>query len=261
MAAQKTILLIDDEVDLQQLVKIALKSKGYRVETADDGLDGLEKLKTFSPDLIILDMNMPRMGGLEFYRRISDANNQPKYPVLVLTARANLEYLFKEFNIDGFIPKPFEIDHLLETVESIIQKQSYAVTAVKLAAGKRPHIVCIAESDREAFNKVGLAFLNAGYIVDPARSGIEAIERIMAVVPDVALVKLGLTDIAGDLVILKLKRMAKTRSVKYVLYTEKATEKMEVTDHIRQKEGIDCFVAMENPDDLVNAVADILNKE
>ena len=77
MSDQKTILLIDDEIDLQQLVKIALKSKGYNIETANNGLEGLAKLETVKPDLIILDMNMPKMGGLEFYQKIC-VNDKPK---------------------------------------------------------------------------------------------------------------------------------------------------------------------------------------
>ncbi len=120
MINQKTILLIDDEIDLQQLVKIALKLKGYHIETANNGLEGLEKLETVKPNLIILDMNMPKMGGLEFYQKICDQSNQPKYPVLVLTARANMEQVFKGLNIDGFMAKPFEIDELLQRVDTII---------------------------------------------------------------------------------------------------------------------------------------------
>ena len=159
------------------------------------------------------------------------------------------------------MPKPFEIDSLLGTVDAIIQKQLYAVTTVKLAAGELPRRVCIAENDQDAFNKISLAFLNAGYDVSPARSGIEAVERISAIVPDVALIKLGLADIAGDVLILKLKRMAKTQCVKYVLYTMKNTERIVVTEQIRQKEGVDRFVAFENPENLVNAVADLLKKK
>ena len=104
---QRIILLIDDEVNLQQLMKITLKSRNYHVETANNGLEGLTKLETVKPDLIILDMNMPKMGGLEFYQKICDGNSRPKYPVLVLTARANMEQLFKQLNIDGFMAKPF----------------------------------------------------------------------------------------------------------------------------------------------------------
>ena len=119
---QKTILLIDDEVNLQQLIKITLNAKNYHVETAGNGLEGLAKLETMKPDLIILDMNMPKMGGLEFYQKICDGTDRPRHPVLVLTARANMEQLFKPLNIDGFMAKPFEINDLLHEVETIIQK-------------------------------------------------------------------------------------------------------------------------------------------
>ncbi len=255
---QKTILLIDDEIDLQQLVKIALKSRGYRVETANNGLEGLEKLKTFTPHLIILDMNMPKMGGLEFYQKICDGSNHPKYPVLVLTARANMEQLFKELNIDGFMAKPFEVDGLLDEVNVIINKHSGLPAKVKVVGGEQPLKICIAENDQMGFNKIGSAFLNAGYVVNPARNGTEAIERIAAIVPDIALIKLGLVDIAGDMVILKLKRMAKTHGVKFILYTERTGEKDVIVEKISQKEGIDRFVVYADVQQLVDAVNETL---
>ena len=83
---KKLILAIDDEPDLLEMEKFQFEAKGYKVETANDGLEGLEKLKTIKPDLIILDLNMPRMGGVEFYQKICDEKNMPRYPVLILTA-------------------------------------------------------------------------------------------------------------------------------------------------------------------------------
>lgn len=254
MSDQKTILVIDDEIDLQQLVKIALKSRGYNVETANNGLEGLAKLETVKPDLIILDMNMPKMGGLEFYKKIC-INDKPSHPVLVLTARANMEQLFKELNIDGFMAKPFEVDDLLKEVETIVQKKSGVGKKIKLSREGEPPKICIAENSQEDFNKIGTAFLNAGYIVNPAQNGTEAIERISATVPDLALIKLGLADISGDMVILKLKKMAKTENVKYVLYTDKTGDKEKIMEQIGKKEGIDFFVSYRTPQDLIDAVS------
>lgn len=122
MTTSKVILLIDDDIDLQQLTKIALKSRGYVVETANNGLEGLVKLETLKPDLIVLDMNMPKLGGLGFYQKICNGQDRPPYPVLVLTARTNLEQLLMQMNIDGFMGKPFEIDELLSKVEAILEK-------------------------------------------------------------------------------------------------------------------------------------------
>ncbi len=124
MKSTKMILLIDDDIDLQQLTKITLKARGYIVETANNGLEGLSKLEIIKPDLIILDMNMPKLGGLGFYQKICNGHDRPLYPVLVLTARTNLEQLLLQMNIDGFIAKPFEIDELLSKVDAIIKKRS-----------------------------------------------------------------------------------------------------------------------------------------
>ncbi len=124
MSRNASILVIDDEADLRQLVKIVLEFAGYQVETAADGLEGLERLKAFNPDLIVLDMNMPKMGGLEFYQKICDAPHHPRYPVLILTARANVDKLRDDLGIEGLMTKPFEIDELLKKVESIIRKNN-----------------------------------------------------------------------------------------------------------------------------------------
>jgi DNA-binding response OmpR family regulator len=258
MSDQKTILLIDDDIDLQQLIKITLKSRGYQVETANNGFEGLEKLQTLKPCLIVLDMNMPKMGGLEFYQKICEGGLHPKYPILVLTARANMEKLFKDLNIDGFMAKPFEVDDLLKEVDTIIKKCSGSQTGSG-AEVKPSYKVCLAEGVEGTFNKIGLAFLNAGYTVNPARSGTEAIERICADVPNVALISLGLRDIPGDLVILRLKRMAKTSHVQCVLYTEKNAEKTVVAEKIARKEGIDHFAIYSDAQQLVDVVSDLIS--
>ena len=258
MNNQKTVLIIDDEVDLQQLLKIVLKTKGYQVEIAGNGLEGLAKLKTLRPDLIILDMNMPKMGGVEFYQNICDELSQPLYPILVLTARANMEKLFKEFNIDGFMAKPFEVDELLAEVDLIINKRSSAGKQKRISESNQPPKVCIVEDNEYTFNKIGPAFLSAGYVVNPARSGVEAIERISATVPDVVIVKLGLPDISGDIVILRLKRMSKTQHIKYVLYTEHSPELNAVAEKIGNKLGIDCFIEYQTVQDLVFAAENLL---
>lgn len=257
----KTILLIDDEVNLQQLMKITLKTKNYIVETANNGLEGLQKLETIKPDLIILDMNMPVMGGLEFYQKICYGGTHPKYPVLVLTARANMEQLFKEFNIDGFMAKPFEIDTLLHEVEAIIHKSENANIKITKSGGQEARKICLVENDPEELNKIGPVLLNAGYIVIPALNGTEGIERIAQHVPDVALVKLSLMDITGDLVILKLRLMAKTQNVKYILFTPKSAEKAQIAQKIGLKEGIDSFVEYTYPTDILKAVNEVFSEE
>jgi CheY-like chemotaxis protein len=123
---------------------------------------------------------------------------------------------------------------------------------------KEPRKVCIVENDMEVLNKIGSIFLNAGYVVNPARNGVDGIERIANLVPDVALIKLGLVDIPGDDVIFKLKNMAKTRGVKYILYTENNIERAVVVHRIGQKEGVDRFIEFINFEDLLKEANEVL---
>jgi len=258
MSKEKTVLIIDDEQDLRDTVGYLFTSKGYKVEMACDGVEGLEKLDSTSPDLIILDMNMPRMNGLDFYGKIKDKNEKPKYPVLVLTARANMEELFRSLDVDGFMAKPFELDQLLKEAELIIKKNSGAVFVDKSTHAKRALRVCIVENHHEIFNKLSVAFLEMGYIVNSAQSGAAAILRMTMDVPDVAVISLGLHDISGDIVIGKLCNIQETKNIKCILYTNKRGDKAVVTQKIAEKQGIAKFVEFSHPNDLLEAAGELI---
>lgn len=255
MEANKKILIVDDEADLTQIIGFLFTSKGFEVQTAGDGVEALQKVFVFRPDLIILDMNMPRMGGIEFYNKICGSNGKPMFPVMVLTARANIQGLFKDLEIDGFMIKPFEIDQLLIQSELIIKNRSAAPSQVNKSIYERSRKICIAEDNQMIFDQVTGIFLKADYTIIPARSGAVAIEKMMKDVPDVAIVQLGLTDIAGDIVIFRLSQMARTMGVKYVLYTSRDSKHdRQVMERIKVKTGIFTFVEYNELGDLLEMV-------
>ncbi len=252
MGIKAKILIIDDEVDLRENLKYVFKMKGFDVELAEDGVQGLKKLEAYKPDLIVLDLNMPNMGGIEFYQRICDGD-VPKYPVFVLTARANMEQFFKDFNVDGFMAKPFEIPELISEVTAILEKKAAAPgEGAQKGSGYRD--VFIVENDEAATARIGTAFLMKGFTVNMAKTGAEALERMSRNVPQVACVKMNLADIAGEIVISKLKRMVKTSGVKCVLFASTMGEREVVTDMIQHKFGVDKFVIVNSEKDLVTAV-------
>jgi len=249
MAQGSKILVIDDEEDLRENLKYVLQMKGYVVELAEDGVKGLKALESFTPDLIILDLNMPNMGGIEFYQRIC-VRDFPKYPVFVLTARANMEKFFKDFNVDGFMAKPFEISELLREVGLVIDRKS----AKSRTSTAGPRKIFIVEGNEDFSGKLGGGFLNKGFTVNLAKSGAEAIERIARDVPEIVCVNMNLSDIPGEMVIQKLKRLAKTSMVRTVLYVYSVGENEQITNKIQNKEGIDKFVQVNSEKDLIEAV-------
>jgi len=255
MSKKKTVLVIDDEADLRETVEYKLKSKGYDVVTACDGIDALEKLKTVSPDLITLDMNMPRMNGLEFYYKIATGDDdRPKYPVLVLTARANMEQLFRELDVDGFIAKPFDLDVFCQEAESILKKYMGSIVGDNESDGLRARRICIVDDDRDALNELAIYFLEAGYIVNTAQNGASFISRTHMDIPDVAIVKLGLNDITGDVAIAKLKKIEKFQKIKFILYSKDKAGESDIVKNILDREINDQFVQTDNISELFDVV-------
>lgn len=127
---------------------------------------------------------------------------------------------------------------------------------------ERPRKICIVENDQKIFDQVACVFLNADYSVTPAKKGTTAIEKMMKDVPDVALVQLGLPDIAGDIVIFRLSQMARTKDVKFVLYTSRDMKhEKPVMERIRVKTGIFTFVEYDKIEDLLGQVNELFKEK
>ena len=165
MKETKTILVMDDEPEYVEMVKQFLEEDGYHVVTAGDGESGLKVIHSLCPDLVIMDVNMPHMNGLQFYREISTAHGRSKVPVLVITARGELEPLFRELEVEGFLTKPFQVATLLSEIEVILNgKKEKTVFLVDLK--DLPSTLAIAETLRRERYRVVFA-------EDPAAVGRE----------------------------------------------------------------------------------------
>jgi len=124
--AQKSILLVDDEPDLVQLVTLRLQGVGYQVRPAYDGQEALEQVKKEIPDLIILDLMLPKMDGYKVCRLLKFDERYKKIPVLIFTARAQEEdiRLAMECGADAYLTKPFEAKALLSRLEELLTQKA-----------------------------------------------------------------------------------------------------------------------------------------
>lgn len=117
----KKILVIDDEEHIVEMVKARLSANGYEVATAANGKEGLEKVKTFRPNLIVLDVLMPVMDGFQFIKALKKEPNAAVIPIVMLTCRGLMKDTFEMLEVDAFIVKPFEAHDLLATIRSVLQ--------------------------------------------------------------------------------------------------------------------------------------------
>ncbi|MER5760841.1 response regulator transcription factor [Streptomyces sp. NPDC002082] len=126
---QQRILVVDDEPAVREALRRSLAFEGYGTQTAVDGLDALDRADSYHPDLIILDIQMPRMDGLTAARRLRAAGSTT--PVLMLTARDTVgdRVTGLDAGADDYLVKPFELDELFARVRALLRRSSYAAPA------------------------------------------------------------------------------------------------------------------------------------
>lgn len=128
------ILVVDDEKDILEFLKYNLEAKNYIIETAQDGISALRKLKTFKPSLIILDVMMPRLNGVETCEKIREDSTLNDVIILFLSAR-NEEFTqvaCYDAGADDFIEKPIKIKLIIKKIEILLKKSIHnnSVTSI-----------------------------------------------------------------------------------------------------------------------------------
>ena len=116
------IMVVDDEPDLREMLKIMLYKEGFETETAEDGAEFLNKLETFNPDIVTLDIMMPGLTTSEILQKIKEKKSKPK--IILLTVVRYSEEEKKKIrtmrNIVDYVTKPFDIDELLVRIRKYI---------------------------------------------------------------------------------------------------------------------------------------------
>lgn len=255
MASQvkKQILLIDDEPNLLLTLSDFLIHDGYDVMTANSGEQGLKVLEDLTPDLIILDMSMPGMGGVGFLREVSDPAGKPNHPVMVLTARANMAEFFADVQVDGFVAKPCDPQVLLAEVARIIFLRSGETVGRETDSSDGSVCVLLAEDDAAAALSITGALRNEGFDVVSVDAGPDVLERAIVEKPDVIVMKRILANMNGDTVAELLHRMPNTQAIPIVLYDD-AMSDASLPDYTKQGTGIRKFVRSAKGVEIAEAV-------
>lgn len=177
------ILIIDDDARLVENVQTYLKDFGFRIEAAFNGMEGLEKVRDFQPDLVILDLMMPKIDGLEVCREI---RKESAIPIIMLTARGEESDVVAglEVGADDYLTKPFSLRELAARIKARLrhtakaeiaaeQKKSvlicgeltidYAKREVYKAAGKDQKIITLTSTE---FNLLWLMASQPGVVFD-----------------------------------------------------------------------------------------------
>ncbi len=116
---RRRILLVDDDERILRFLRIKLMASGYEVSTAMTGHGAQSMIESDAPDVLILDLKMPGMGGVDLLKRLS----KPwRFPVVVMTAASDLAADALSLGADAYLPKPFNLDELVSTVRSLLER-------------------------------------------------------------------------------------------------------------------------------------------
>lgn len=119
-STKKTVMIIDDSIVIRKMIEIALEDEDYNIITAISGKEGLEAIEKEKPNLVILDMMLPDMNGIEVLKTIK---TEKKLPVIMLSGKDSPQLIetAKEVGVDDFLPKPFRDEELVEKVKTLIE--------------------------------------------------------------------------------------------------------------------------------------------
>jgi two-component system, OmpR family, KDP operon response regulator KdpE len=118
---KRNILVVDDEAQITRVLKTTLSAQGYAIRTAADGMQALLEMKTWAPDLIITDLRMPNMDGLELCRQV---RSQSRIPIIVLSVKGEetIKVEALDAGADDYVTKPFSVKELLARVRAALRR-------------------------------------------------------------------------------------------------------------------------------------------
>ena len=121
---EKTILIVEDDSNIRELLSLYLEQEGYHIEMAQDGADGLRAFKRVHPDLVLLDLMMPVMDGTQMIRELRTFS---KTPVIILTAKGEVfdKVTLLELGADDYITKPFEMREVIARVRAVLRNGAW----------------------------------------------------------------------------------------------------------------------------------------
>ena len=131
MANKQKVLVIEDEQDIQELIEYNLLKQGYEVEVRGDGEQGIECAKTFSPDIIVLDIMLPGLDGLSVCREIRMEKSLERTPIIMLTAKSEETDIVVglELGADDYMTKPFSPNELVARIRAHLRRKRKAIIA------------------------------------------------------------------------------------------------------------------------------------
>ena len=206
----KRVLVIDDEEEIVNAAKRMLERVGYTVKTATNGKEGMDIVNEARPDVIITDIIMPVMDGYEFFKQLRKEDFTARIPVIILTARTNMEDSFRALGVEGFVTKPFTSENLLDKIDRLVKAET--------ATTHRGRVL-VAGSEEYATNHMVVLLKDEGYKADAADNAGDLMTKALADPPTYIFLDVMMKHVPSREIIKGLRSFHKLDNTKIILYT------------------------------------------
>jgi CheY-like chemotaxis protein len=247
------VLVIDDDQDLNARLCDILAQAGYRASSANSAEDGLRRLRHSFPGLILLDINMPGMGGLGFLRQIKSVPGGGHIPIVVLTARSAMVSFFDGMPVGGFLAKPCNTQDLLGQVERLLPVQPDP-PATESEVDKGTDTILLGENDPDVAQELCRKFRTAGYRTVPAVTLTELYDASSRKSPHAIIMRHRLHALPDEEVVPMLRNLPATRESPILTYYAARHNTAEVSCGLVFTPGIRAFLEIPNATSLLQAV-------
>ena len=208
MELRKRILVIDDEADIREIVRMYLSEAGYDVIEASNGQEGILRAQNEHPDLIVLDIMMPGINGFEVAKHLKDDPNTANIPILILSVLAQ-DSQYREGILD-YVSKPFKQDDLITKVKNFFERTNAA----------QARTVLIVDDDPDIVDVIALCLKDNRIASEKAYNGAEALEKARAnKTIDLVLLDINMPGMNGFEVIKRLKADKETADLPVIVLT------------------------------------------
>ena len=205
---KRKVLIIDDEPDIREIVRIYLSDEGYDVIETDNGHDGILKAQELKPDLIVLDIMMPGINGFEVAKHLKDDPNTQDIPIIILSVLAH-DSQYRQGIMD-YISKPFRQEELVNTIHKIFSN----------ADGKNvKRTVLVVDDDPDIVDVISLCLKDNNLQPEKAYNGNEALDFVKRKRIDLILLDINMPGMNGFEVIKHLKEDKDTCDIPIVVLT------------------------------------------
>jgi DNA-binding response OmpR family regulator len=209
--SKKRILVVDDEKDIREIIRVYLEEDGYEVIEAANGEKAILMAQTSKPDLITLDIMMPGMDGFEVGHVLKSNSQTQNIPIIILSILGDKKDY--KLGIADYISKPFRKEELLSSVKNILGKLKDE------GKPQKAKLILVVDDEPDVVDIIKIYLKEKGYLTSEAYDGLEAVNKVYEVKPDLIILDIRMPKLDGYEVIKRLKRDDRVGNIPIIVLT------------------------------------------